>query len=99
MPTGTACTLSERAQTANRDGYTVASELSNDGKVTITDKDVVVAVKATNRYTPVPTPKLPAKPLAKTGASSVVVVAIVVSLLVGAGGVLIAMKRRRRDDL
>lgn len=97
VPTGTTCTLSERAQTANRDGYTVASELSNDGKVTITDKDVVVAVKATNTYTPVPTPKLPAKPLAKTGASNVVVVAIVVSLLVGAGGALIAMKRRRRD--
>ena len=62
VPTGTECTVTERAQTANRDGYTVTSELSDNGKVTISQKDAVVAVTATNTYTPVP--KVPSKQLA-----------------------------------
>ena len=95
VPTGTECTVTERAQTANRDGYTVASELSDNGKVTISQKDVVVAVTATNTYTPVP--KVPGKQLAKTGASNVAVVGVVGSLLVVVGGVLIALRRRRHD--
>ena len=95
VPTGTECTVTERAQTANRDGYTVASELSDNGKVTISQKDAVVAVTATNTYTPVP--KVPGKQLAKTGASNVAVVGVVGSLLVVVGGVLIALKRRRHD--
>ena len=95
VPTGTECTVTERAQTANRDGYTVTSELSDNGKVTISQKDTVVAVTATNTYTPVP--KVPSKQLAKTGASNVAVVGIVGSLLVVVGGVLIALKRRRHD--
>ena len=95
VPTGTECTVTERAQTANRDGYTVASELSDNGKVTISQKDVVVAVTATNTYTPVP--KVPGKQLAKTGASNVAVVGVVGSLLVVVGGVLIALRRRRND--
>ena len=95
VPTGTECTVTERAQTANRDGYTVASELSDNGKVTISQKDAVVAVTATNTYTPVP--KVPSKQLAKTGASNVAVVGVVGSLLVVVGGVLIALKRRRND--
>ena len=95
VPTGTECTVTERAQTANRDGYTVTSELSDNGKVTISQKDAVVAVTATNTYTPVP--KVPGKQLAKTGASNVAVVGVVGSLLVVVGGVLIAL-RRRRDD-
>ena len=95
VPTGTECTVTERAQTANRDGYTVASELSDNGKVTISQKDAVVAVTATNTYTPVP--KVPSKQLAKTGASNVAVVGVVGSLLVVVGGVLIALKRRRHD--
>ena len=95
VPTGTECTVTERAQTANRDGYTVTSELSDNGKVTISQKDVVVAVTATNTYTPVP--KVPSKQLAKTGASNVAVVGVVGSLLVVVGGVLIALKRRRHD--
>ena len=95
VPTGTECTVTERAQTANRDGYTVTSELSDNGKVTISQKDAVVAVTATNTYTPVP--KVPSKQLAKTGASNVAVVGIVGSLLVVVGGVLIALKRRRHD--
>ena len=95
VPTGTECTVTERAQTANRDGYTVTSELSDNGKVTISQKDAVVAVTATNTYTPVP--KVPGKQLAKTGASNVAVVGVVGSLLVVVGGVLIALKRRRHD--
>lgn len=95
VPTGTECTLTERAQTANRDGYTVTSELSDNGKVTISQKDAVVAVTATNTYTPVP--KVPGKQLARTGASNVAVVGVVGSLLVIVGGVLIALKRRRGD--
>ena len=95
VPTGTECTVTERAQTANRDGYTVTSELSDNGKVTISQKDAVVAVTATNTYTPVP--KVPSKQLAKTGASNVAVVGVVGSLLVVVGGVLIALKRRRHD--
>ena len=95
VPTGTECTVTERAQTANRDGYTVTSELSDNGKVTISQKDAVVAVTATNTYTPVP--KVPSKQLAKTGASNVAVVGVVGSLLVVGGGVLIALKRRRHD--
>lgn len=95
VPTGTECTVTERAQTANRDGYTVTSELSDNGKVTITEKDAVVAVTATNTYTPVP--KVPGKQLARTGASNVAVVGVVGSLLVIVGGVLIALKRRRGD--
>ena len=95
VPTGTECTVTERAQTANRDGYTVTSELSDNGTVTISQKDVVVAVTATNTYTPVP--KVPSKQLAKTGASNVAVVGVVGSLLVVVGGVLIALKRRRHD--
>ena len=95
VPTGTECTVTERAQTANRDGYTVTSELSDNGKVTISQKDAVVAVTATNTYTPVP--KVPGKQLAKTGASNVAVVGVVGSLLVVVGGVLIALKRRRDD--
>ena len=95
VPTGTECTVTERAQTANRDGYTVTSELSDNGKVTISQKDAVVAVTATNTYTPVP--KVPSKQLAKTGASNVAVVGVVGSLLVVVGGVLIALKRRRND--
>lgn len=95
VPTGTECTVTERAQTANRDGYTVTSELSDNGKVTISQKDAVVAVTATNTYTPVP--KVPDKQLAKTGASNVAVVGVVGSLLVVVGGVLIALKRRRND--
>ena len=95
VPTGTECTVTERAQTANRDGYTVTSELSDHGKVTISQKDAVVAVTATNTYTPVP--KVPSKQLAKTGASNVAVVGVVGSLLVVVGGVLIALKRRRND--
>ena len=95
VPTGTECTVTERAQTANRDGYTVTSELSDNGKVTISQKDAVVAVTATNTYTPVP--KVPSKQLAKTGASNVAVVGVVGSLLVVVGGVLIALKRRRGD--
>ncbi len=95
VPTGTECTVTERAQTANRDGYTVTSELSDNGKVTISQKDTVVAVTATNTYTPVP--KVPGKQLAKTGASNVAVVGVVGSLLVVVGGVLIALKRRRND--
>ena len=95
VPTGTECTVTERAQTANRDGYTVTSELSDNGKVSISQKDAVVAVTATNTYTPVP--KVPGKQLAKTGASNVAVVGVVGSLLVVVGGVLIAL-RRRRDD-
>ena len=95
VPTGTECTVTERAQMANRDGYTVTSELSDNGKVTISQKDAVVAVTATNTYTPVP--KVPSKQLAKTGASNVAVVGVVGSLLVVVGGVLIALKRRRHD--
>ena len=95
VPTGTECTVTERAQTANRDGYTVTSELSDNGEVTISQKDAVVAVTATNTYTPVP--KVPSKQLAKTGASNVAVVGVVGSLLVVVGGVLIALKRRRHD--
>ena len=95
VPTGTECTVTERAQAANRDGYTVTSELSDNGKVTISQKDAVVAVTATNTYTPVP--KVPSKQLAKTGASNVAVVGVVGSLLVVVGGVLIALKRRRND--
>ena len=95
VPTGTECTVTERAQTANRDGYTVTSELSDNGKVTISQKDAVVAVTATNTYTPVP--KVPSKQLAKTGASNVAVVGVVGSLLVVVGGVLIALRRRRHD--
>ena len=95
VPTGTECTVTERAQTASRDGYTVTSELSDNGKVTISQKDAVVAVTATNTYTPVP--KVPSKQLAKTGASNVAVVGVVGSLLVVVGGVLIALKRRRHD--
>ena len=95
VPTGTECTVTERAQSANRDGYTVTSELSDNGKVTISQKDAVVAVTATNTYTPVP--KVPSKQLAKTGASNVAVVGVVGSLLVVVGGVLIALKRRRHD--
>ena len=95
VPTGTECTVTERAQTANRDGYTVTSELSDNGKVSISQKDAVVAVTATNTYTPVP--KVPGKQLAKTGASNVAVVGVVGSLLVVVGGVLIALKRRRDD--
>lgn len=95
VPTGMECTVTERAQTANRDGYTVTSELSDNGKVTISQKDAVVAVTATNTYTPVP--KVPGKQLAKTGASNVAVVGVVGSLLVVVGGVLIALKRRRHD--
>ena len=95
VPTGTECTVTERAQTANRDGYTVTSELSDNGKVSISQKDAVVAVTATNTYTPVP--KVPGKQLARTGASNVAVVGVVGSLLVVVGGVLIAL-RRRRDD-
>lgn len=95
VPTGTECTVTERAQTANRDGYTVTSELSDNGKVTISQKDTVVAVTATNTYTPVP--KVPSKQLAKTGASNVAVVGVVGSLLVVVGGVLIALRRRRHD--
>ena len=95
VPTGTECTVTERAQTANRDGYTVTSELSDNGKVTISQKDAVVAVTATNTYTPVP--KVPSKQLAKTGASNLAVVGVVGSLLVVVGGVLIALKRRRHD--
>ena len=95
VPTGTECTVTERAQTANRDGYTVTSELSDNGKVTITEKDAVVALTATNTYTPVP--KVPGKQLARTGASNVADVGVVGSLLVVVGGVLIAL-RRRRDD-
>ena len=95
VPTGTECTVTESAQTANRDGYTVTSELSDNGKVTISQKDAVVAVTATNTYTPVP--KVPSKQLAKTGASNVAVVGVVGSLLVVVGGVLIALKRRRND--
>ena len=95
VPTGTECTVTERAQTANRDGYTVTSELSDNGKVTISQNDAVVAVTATNTYTPVP--KVPSKQLAKTGASNVAVVGVVGSLLVVVGGVLIALKRRRHD--
>jgi len=95
VPTGTECTVTERAQTTNRDGYTVTSELSDNGKVTITEKDAVVALTATNTYTPVP--KVPGKQLARTGASNVADVGVVGSLLVVFGGVLIAL-RRRRDD-
>lgn len=95
VPTGTECTVTERAQTANRDGYTVTSELSDNGKVTISQKDAVVAVTATNTYTPVP--KVPGKQLARTGASNVAVVGVVGSLLVIVGGVLIALRRRRGD--
>ena len=95
VPTGTECTVTERAQTANRDGYTVTSELSDNGKVTISQKDAVVAVTATNTYTPVP--KVPGKQLAKTGASNVAVVGVVGSLLVVVGGVLIALRRRREQ--
>ena len=95
VPTGTECTVTERAQTANRDGYTVTSELSDNGTVTISQKDAVVAVTATNTYTPVP--KVPSKQLAKTGASNVAVVGVVGSLLVVVGGVLIALRRRRHD--
>ena len=95
VPTGTECTVTERAQTANRDGYTVTSELSDNGKVTITEKDAVVALTATNTYTPVP--KVPGKQLARTGASNVADVGVIGSLLVVVGGVLIAL-RRRRDD-
>ena len=95
VPTGTECTVTEHAQTANRDGYTVTSELSDNGTVTISQKDAVVAVTATNTYTPVP--KVPSKQLAKTGASNVAVVGVVGSLLVVVGGVLIALRRRRHD--
>ena len=95
VPTGTECALTERAQTANREGYTVVSELSGSGKVTITDKDTVVAVTATNTYTPVPTPTPPGKTLAKTGASNVLMLGVIGSVLALAGGVLVAVKRRR----
>ena len=95
VPTGTECALTERAQTANREGYTVVSELSDSGKVTITDKDTVVAVTATNTYTPVPTPTPPGKTLAKTGASNVLMLGVIGSVLALAGGVLVAVKRRR----
>ena len=49
IPTGASCTLTEDAASAAKDGYSVASTLSQDS-VTIT-KDQTVAVTATNTYT------------------------------------------------
>ncbi|BDA63926.1 hypothetical protein MANAM107_07600 [Actinomyces capricornis] len=49
IPAGATCTLSENADSAAREGYAVASTLSQDS-VTIT-KDQTVAVTATNTYT------------------------------------------------
>ena len=50
VPTGTECTVTERSETAGREGFTVVSELSDGGKVTVTDKDTVIALTATNTY-------------------------------------------------
>ena len=49
IPTGVSCTLAEDAASAAKDGYSVASTLSQDW-VTIA-KDQTVAVTATNTYT------------------------------------------------
>ena len=49
IPTGVSCALAEDAASATKDGYSVASTLSQDS-VTIT-KDQTVAVTATNTYT------------------------------------------------
>ena len=49
IPTGASCTLTEDAASAAKDGYSVASTLSQDS-VTIA-KDQTVAVTATNTYT------------------------------------------------
>lgn len=49
IPTGASCTLAEDAASAAKDGYSVASTLSQDS-VTIA-KDQTVAVTATNTYT------------------------------------------------
>ena len=99
VPTGTQCTVTERAETAGREGYTVVSGLSDDGKVTIADKDTVVALTATNTYTPTPspTPSRPGRPLARTGASNVLVLGVLGSVLVAAGGVVVALRRRREQ--
>lgn len=98
VPTGTECTVTERSETAGREGFTVVSELSDGGKVTVTDKDTVIALTATNTYTPVPTPTPPGKTLAKTGASNVLMLGVIGSVLALAGGVLVAV-RRRRDQI
>ena len=49
IPTGVSCTIAEDAASAAKDGYSVASTLSQDS-VTIA-KDQTVAVTATNTYT------------------------------------------------
>ena len=49
IPTGVSCAIAEDAASAAKDGYSVASALSQDS-VTIT-KDQTVAVTATNTYT------------------------------------------------
>lgn len=55
IETGAECTVTEREGTADRDGYTVVSEIANGGKVTIV-KGEEPQVAATNTYTVVPTP-------------------------------------------
>nr|WP_283251280.1 MULTISPECIES: DUF5979 domain-containing protein [unclassified Actinomyces] len=102
IPTGSECTVTERADSAGRTGYTVVSEISDGGKVTIAEKDKVVALTATNTYSPVPTPtpsatKPSKRPLAKTGASNVVLLGVLGTALVAGGG-LTVLAMRRRDE-
>ncbi|QPL05665.1 MULTISPECIES: DUF5979 domain-containing protein [Actinomyces] len=101
IPAGTECTVSERAESADRVGYTVESEIPGGGKVTIA-KDTVAPLTATNTYSPVPTPSpsvtTPGKPpLAKTGASNVVLLGVIGTVLVAGGGLAFLAKRRRDD--
>ncbi len=95
LPTGTSCTITEDAKTAEVNGYTLAAPAAQ--RITINDKDQVVMVEVINSYTPVDQPGASSKPdgtLARTGISPLVPgTAAALAMIVG--GLLV---RRRTSE-
>ncbi|MDY3677605.1 MAG: DUF5979 domain-containing protein [Actinomyces urogenitalis] len=99
VPTGTSCTIQEKADSAEVEGYNLAMPAARS--VTVSEKNQVVETSFTNTYTPVPsstpTPKetkpRPGKGLARTGA----VIAVPVLLAAGAvvAGTLLVRRRHQ----
>lgn len=99
VPTGTSCTIQEKTDSAEVEGYNLALPAARS--VTVSEKNQVVETSFTNTYTPVPsstpTPKetkpRPGKGLARTGG----VIAVPVLLAAGAvvAGTLLVRRRHQ----
>nr|WP_300339235.1 DUF5979 domain-containing protein [Actinomyces sp.] len=97
VPTGTRCTIEEKADSAGVEGHNLALPAARS--VTVSEKDQVVETTFTNAYTPVPSPTpkenetRPAKGLARTGAVIVVPVLLAAGALVT--GTLLVRRRHQ----